>query len=456
MSATGTELAALSARWSPGDRLTALKRILPRADVATALRRTGRDRSFCKCLPAWLVVWVVVGLGLFRGDSHRQAFRRLVPAGRAAPGRPTLCEARARVGPRPLALLCRSAIRLLAAGPAAVPSAFYAGLRLMALDGFVLDVADSPANDRAFGRPGSGRGRSAFPQVRVLSLCEAGTHVLWRSLVKRVGCGECSMAPGLLRHLTPGMLLLWDRGFFKHAHVGQVLDQGAHLLARVKTGLVLVPTRRLADGSYLAKAYRTAHDRKHDRDGLVVRVVDYTLGDPGRPGHGQRHRLLTTLLDAAAHPAATLVELYHVRWEVELAIDELKTHQGGREPLRSRTPAGVIQEVHGLLLAHFAVRSLMAEAAAAAGVPPTRVSFAATLQVLAVRLPQCPRSPAAGRRWRAAVVAEVAAEVLPPRRDRSNPRVVKRKMSKWLKKRPAHAAHPKPTMPFADSIAILR
>ena len=156
----------------------------------------------------------------------------------------------------------------LRADPVVTPGGFHRGLRLMALDGFVVDVPDSPDNDAAFGRPGSWRGKSAFPQVRVLAPCEAATHVFWRWSVKRCAVGKSTMTPGLLRHLTPGMLLVGDRNFFKYAHVKRVVDRGAHLLVRVKTGLVFVPIQPLPDGSYLAKAYRYAVDRKRDRDGI--------------------------------------------------------------------------------------------------------------------------------------------------------------------------------------------
>jgi hypothetical protein len=392
---------------------------------------------------------------------YRWLVRRRAGGGKPAPGRTTLCEARRRVGVRPLAALARRVVSLLA-DPAAPgdAGAFHRGMRLMALDGFTLDLSDSPANDRAFGRPTTGRARGAFPQARVLALCEAGTHVMWRWLVKRYRCGEVTLAPALLRHLRPGMLLLWDRNFLKYAHVRQVLAAGAHLLARVKSDVTLARRgRRLADGSYRARLYRTKWDRDHDRNGIDVRVIRYTLADPRRPGHREEHRLLTTLLDERLDPAKDLVELYHVRWEQELAIDELKTHEMERSVLRSRTPAGVVQEVYGLMLAHYVVRSLMHEAArraAPAPLSPLRLSFTATLKVLRCRLPECPRGRAALRRWWEGLLAEVAEEVLPPRRDRVNPRVVKRKMSNWNKKRPEHRHYPQPKRKFRDSIVLLR
>jgi hypothetical protein len=415
-----------------------------------------------------------VGIGLFCGDCYRQVYRWLVRwgrggGGRVVPPRSTLCEARKRVGVRSLALLARSVVKLLADPAAAAPGgtdagSFHRGMRLMALDGFVLDLPDTPVNRRAFGGPTTRRagtkGDGAFPQARVLALCEAGTHALWRWQIKPYRVGELTMAPGLLRHLRPGMLLLWDRNFLKYAHVKRVLEAGAHLLARVKSDVPLAVLRRLPDGSYLSKIYRSKYDRKRDRDGIDVRVIEYTLHDPNRPGHREEHRLLTTLLDEKLDPAVDLVELYHVRWEQELAIDELKTHErerpGPTAVLRSQTPAGVVQEVYGLMLAHYVVRALMHEAARERRLSPLRLSFTATLKILRCRLPQCPRGRAGQRRWWRDLLAEVGQETLPPRRNRTNPRVIKRAVSKWKTKKPEHRNYPQPTKQFRDSIVLLR
>lgn len=218
----------------------------------------------------------------------------------------------------------------------------------------------------------------------------------------------------------------------------------------------------MADASCLVRIYRCTLDRKHAAagkasagDGIVMRMIEYTLDDPKRPGHKEKHRLLTTLLDASLHPAKTLIELYHVRWEEELAIDELKTHQMERPVLRSQTPAGVVQELYALLLDHFVLRVLMFEAAQKARVAPLAISFVGTLKILRCRIPECPRRRTAQRRWWRNLVAEVAEELLPPRRNRLNPRVIKRKTSKWLKKRPKHRAYPQPDRPFADAIVVI-
>jgi hypothetical protein len=446
--------AAALARWPTAERVRALKRIIPRAKVQAVLRRTGHARRRYLRLPAWFMVWFVIALGLFCRDSYRQVFKWLQPFRRnSTPGRSTFCEARQRLGVAPVLRLAQQVVELQATPQ--TPGAFYQGLRLMALDGFVVDVPDSPANARVFGRPGGGRSPGAFPQARVLALCEVGTHVLWRTLTKPYRRGEVTMAAYLLRFLQGDMLLLWDRNFLSYGLVQRVRRRGARLLARVKNNLVFRPLRRLRDGSYLAKLYPSPRHRDRDEAGVVVRIIEYTLSDPGRPGSGERHRLLTTLLGAARHPAERLVLLYHERWEEELTIDEIKTHQRERPVLRSETPAGVVQEVQGLVLAHYVVRVLMSEAARQNQLPPRRLSFTGALTVLRCRLPECPKSRAGLRRWYEDLLAEIAEEVLPERRDRVNPRVIKRKMSNWRKKRPEHRHYPQPTKKFRQSIVML-
>ena len=443
------------ASWSTQQRLTALKRIISKEQVTVALRRAGRGKSFCPRTCDEFMVWFVVALGFFCPDCYRQIYRWLKPWKKGdVPGRSTLCEARQRVGVKALVLLAKAVVKLLA--EARTPGAFYGDLRLMAVDGFTVDLPDTPANDRAFGRPRNARSPGAFPQAQVLGLVEVGTHVFWRWLVKGCHIDETLMVPPVLKYLTREMLLLWDRGFASFELVRQVVGQGAHLLARWKSNRILTPIRRLTDGSYLACIYASDSDRKAQRDGILVRIIEYTLEDPTRAGHREKHRMLTTLLDEKLHPAQTLVELYHVRWEEELAIDELKTHEMERPTLRSQTPAGVVQELYGLLLAHYVLRTLMFQAAAQAKVSPLRMSFTGTLKILRCRLPECPQSPKGRDSWWQRLLEEIAEEQIPPRRNRINPRVIKRQQSKWPKKRPCHRQTPQPTRPFRDSVVIIR
>ncbi len=280
--------------------------------------------------------------------------------------------------------------------------------------------------------------------------------MIWRWLAKPVGHGEQPMADHLLRWLDDQMLLLWDQGFHSYARVRAVVDRGANLLGRARPGLRFDPVQTLPDGSYLADVYPYPAARRHGTGAIRIRVIDHTLDDPARPGHGEPHRLLTTLTDPARHPAQDLVELYHARWEEEIAIDEVKTHQLQRPTLRSQTPAGVVQELAAVMIAHYVVRRLMLDAAVARGVEPTRISFQATIDLIQIRLPTCPAEPRAVGRWWAQLVAEVGEELLPPSRNRVNPRVIKRKMSKWPKKRRRHFNYPQPKKKFRDSIVVGR
>ena len=442
------------ASWPARERIRALKRIIPRRKVEGVLQNCALADRGCRRVPGWFAVWFVVALGLFGRDSYRQVFRWLSPhRRRGTPGRSTLCEVRRRVGAGVLRRLYEGVVKLL--GKPETPGAFYRGLRLMAIDGFVLDLPDTEQNERAFGRPGGGRAPGAFPQARVLSLCETGSHVLWRSLIKPIRRGEIPMARHLLRFLTSNMLLLWDRNFFSYDTVEKVIAQEAHLLARIKKNLVFQPIRHLSDGSYLAKLYRSAKDRRQDTGGILVRIIEYTFDDPNRTGSGEKHRLLTTLLDENEHPAETLIALYHERWEEELAIDEFKTHQRERSVLRSQTPSGVVQEIYGLLLGHYLIRVLIDQAAAKRQIDPDRISFTSTLKILRCRLPECPRSERGQRRWHRDLIEEIAEEIIEPRRNRINPRVIKKKMSKWAKKRCRHRHYPQPSKEFRQAIVML-
>ena len=441
--------------WSTTERVRALKRIVPRRAIAKALRESATRHRYCRRLPRWFMVWFVIALGLFCRDSYRQIFRWLRKFGiDGTPGRSTFCVARQSVGVAPVRRLADEIIQLQAKPD--TPYAFYAGLRLMAIDGFVVDLADTSENERAFGRPGGGRSPGAFPQARVVSLCEAGTHVLWRSSIKPHWRGEPPMARYLVRFLEENMLLLWDRGFLSYALLAAVRARKAHVLARVKKDFIFTPIRRLCDGSFLAKIYPSARHRERDRDGIVVRIIEYTFDDPGRPGQGEKHRLLTTLLNARQHRAKRLIVLYHSRWEEEITIDEIKTHQRERPVLRSQTPTGAVQEIYGLLLAHFIIRKLMFEAARLEDCAPRELSFVDTLKILRCRLPEAPRSEPLLSRWYHSLLLEVSKERLEPRRDRVNPRVIKRKLSYWPKKRPKHRKYTQPTKPFHRSIVMLK
>ncbi len=448
------------------DRLLLLEQVIGPDQVRQALEETACfDTRRCR-LTREVIFWVVLAMGILTELPIRQVFkyaRRLQP-GETTPHRSSLCLARQRLGLAPVRRLFERRVRLLATPQ--TPGAFYRDWRLMAIDGTVYNVPDSLANAAAFGRPTGSRGDGAFPQVRKLSLVEIGTHVEVAFVAKGIkatdSC-EQRLAPGLFRHLRPDMLLLWDRGFFSYLLWKQLVTTGCQLLARVSSRLVLRPVQYLADGSYLAKIYPCESERNKDRQGLVVRVIRYTLNDPQRVGHGVAHVLLTTLVDAARHPARELVLLYHERWEIELVYDEQKTHQNPwrvtkSADLRSQTPLGVLQELYALSLGHFVVRSVMAEAASTQGLDPDRLSFVGCLQILRCRLPECPAPDSqAFAVWYAVLLWEISCERTDDtvRRNRINPRVVKVKMSKFRKKRPEHRPVPPLQQTFAESVVML-
>lgn len=444
------------------DRLAGLEQVIRPEVVRQALVATGRVSTRAGVLTYEVILWVVLAMGLLTDLPIRQVFKhaRRLRVGETSPARSTLCMARRRLGVAPLRHLFAEVARPLARPD--TPGAFHCGLRLMGLDGTVLDVPDSAANAAAFGRPTAGpRGDGAFPQVRKLSLVELGTHVEVALVIKPYRCGERAMVAALLRHLTTDMLLLLDQGFFSYELWRELDRRGVKVLARVNDQMVLRPIRNLADGSYLAKVYKSHYHRQKDRDGITVRVIRYTLDDPQRVGHGKAHVLITSLLDEGLNPAEELIILYHERWEQELVFDEQKTHQDPRRAtksahLRSETPAGVIQEIYALSLGHFVIRSLMFEAAATAGLDPDVLSFTGCFQILKCRLPECDgKTASAFQAWYRGVLWEMVQERIEPRRNRINPRVIKRKMSKWKKKRPEHRHLPPLKKTFAETVVML-
>jgi hypothetical protein len=444
------------------DRLAGLEQVISNESVQQALFATGRVGQRACMLTYEVMLWVVLAMGVFTDLPIRQVFKyaRRLRIGEESPHRSSLCVARQRLGVAPVRHLFQTTVRPLAQSD--TPGAFYRGLRLVAIDGVVYNTPDTEANDKAFGRPSGGdRGMGAFPQVRKVSLVEVGTHVELAFVLKRLACGETTAMEGLWKYFPVGSLLLEDRGFFSYKQWKRALSEDVAVLARVKNGLVLKPIRNLRDGSYLAKIYPSSYDRQKDRYGIVVRVIRYKLDDPQRVGHEEEHVLMTTLLDEQLYPASELILLYHERWEEEITFDEQKTHQDPRRAtkpahLRSETPAGVVQEMYALSLAHFVIRALMFQAAEGIRLDTDRLSFTGCFQILKCRLPECDtRTPQTFQAWYDALIWEMQQEKTEPRRNRINPRVIKQKMSKWKKKRPEHRPAPKLTKTFADTVVMI-
>jgi hypothetical protein len=443
--------------------LAALGQTLAAERIAPVLAAFGLHTQRERKLPLSLVVVLIVAMRLFADSAIEDVLVKLLqgpsflrPDGiELAASKGAISQRRQPVGVRPLVALCRTVCQPLATRQTS--GAFLFGLRLMALDGTVEDVADTPANAAYFGYHNSRRGHSAFPQVDVLYLCESGTHAIcdvgfWPHR------GQAGLdARRLLRSVGPDMLLMADAGLQSYDLCAGCVQHGAHFLNRVSGRLKLLPIQRLPDGSYLAEL-RPSDYRRHKRgDHRLVRVIEYQLEDPGRAGHGQRRRLITSLLDNDQAPAQALACAYHERWEVELTIDEVDTHQRcPRHPLRSRTPLGVLQELYGLVLAHYAIRAVMHAAALRAGCDPDRLSFTKTL-----RLWRCAifEAQIVAREqfelWYGRLLERIGRMRLPVRDNRCNPRVVRRKMSNFDLKRDKHRHVLQPTQSFAEAVVIL-
>ena len=372
--------------------LGVITKTFPLTTVHSVLAASGKASLRERDLPAHVVMYYVIALALFMQASYREVLRCLLEGLQwlrdpATPlkvaGKSGISQARTRLGWEAVRQLHDTVVR-----PIAVPAtkgAWYRQWRLVSLDGSTLDVADEAANDAAFGRPGSGRGSSAYPQIRFVALVENGTHVLFASQMSGCTTGETTLAREVLTGLQLGMLCLADRQFFGFALWQQARGTGADLLWRIKKNVRLPCDQRLPDGSYLSHLYACEHDRRRKVNGVPVRVIEYRL--EGVAGAEPLYRLVTTILDPDQAPAAELAALYHERWEIETALDELKTHlRGSHIVLRSKTPDLVRQEFYGLILAHFAIRGLMHEAALQADEDPDRLSFLHAVRVVRRKL----------------------------------------------------------------------
>ena len=370
--------------------LGVLTRVFPPDLVDRVVSDAGRREIRHRLLPARVVVYYVLALALFSQASYEEVMRNLVEGlswmtgwshAWNVPDKAALFRARRRLGPEVLQALFEAVAGPLAT--AGTRGAFYRGWRLMAIDGTCVDVADTEDNDGAFGRPATGRGSGvgAFPQVRMVGVAECGTHALIDVALGPLADGERALAAQVLRTLRPGMLVAADRGFFSFDLWRQSMQTGADLLWRVMSNQSLAVEQPLEDGSYLSRVYEIANFKRRGA-GVVVRVIPYSIDDPGRPQAEPSYRLITTVLDPALAPAAELAALYEQRWEFETLLDELKTHQrGSRVVLRSKLPEGVRQELYGYLCVHFAIRWLMHSVALGVDADPDRMSFTRALRV---------------------------------------------------------------------------
>jgi hypothetical protein len=351
-------------------------------------------------LPHEVLVYFVMAMCLYGAVAYEEVLRLVIEGLRelwgdagvaqASVSKGAISQARHQVGASPLRQLYEEQVQPV--GVPDAPGGWYRGHRLMAIDGSSLDMPDETGNVEHFGYPGVSRGEAAFPKLRFVAAVECGTHVLCYAQQGPFAQSEIALAGAVLPRLNASMLLMADRGFFSYTLWQDACKTGAKLLFRGRRDLLLPSEEVLADGSYLSTLYPSQKERRLRRQGTTVRVVEYALD--GIPDPEPSYRLITNWLDPVAAPAAELAALYHQRWTIEQAFDELKVHLPERRIiLRSKTPDLVEQEFYALLLAHAAIRRLMAQAAAQTKQGAHDLSFVHAVRVLQRRLPSAGAIP---------------------------------------------------------------
>lgn len=388
------EFSLIAPEIKPGVLLSAIETAIASQTIDQAIELTHSQAQRQRRLPTHIVVALVIAMHFWSEESLVDVLKNLVEGMSSqwirlsqrwkVPSKSSISEARQRVGPQVMSRLFSLVARPLASPQ--TPGAFLGGLRLMSIDGTLLDVPDSESNARVFGYPGSRPGtRAAFPKARLVVLVESGTHLITNALLCPYRMGERVRALRLLAAVEEGMLVMWDRGLHSFKMVHATLNRQAHFLGRVPANVKFEVLESLPDGSYMSWI---APDRKSKQRGATrirVRVIEYTIEEETAQ---QTYRLITDLVDIALFPALFLAQEYHQRWEVENTLDELKTHLNGRKTLiRSQHPREVVQELYGWLLAHWAVRYFMVQAAQSAGLSPLGLGFTGTLRVLRRAIP---------------------------------------------------------------------
>lgn len=382
---------------SQGSRITdyisigVITKTFPIEKVNEILEKTGKRSLRQRDLPAHVVIYYILALTLFMQVSYREVLRCLLegiewlsaPGTRVkVTGKSGISQARTRLGSDPVKELHDAVVKPIAGKD--TKGAWYRRWRLVTLDGSTMDTADNQENEAAFGRPGTSRGQSGYPQIRFASLVENGTHVLFGTQFGGCRTPEATLAREVIPHLETGMLCLADRYFFGFELWQKARGTGADLLWRVRKNVALPCLKRLPDGSYLSRIYAYRQKHRTVTNGIDVRVIEYVLEGSGSK---EIYRLITTILDPEAAPAQELAALYCERWEIETALDELKTHlRGSRIQLRSKTPDLVRQEFYSLMMTHFAIRGLMHEAAIKGDIDPDKLSFVHAVRVVRRKL----------------------------------------------------------------------
>jgi len=401
-------MARTVARLTEGSRITdyislgVVAKNFPRNMVEKILSQTGRKSDRQRDLPAHVVVYYIIALALYMQTSYREVLRCLLEGVQwlrseeiepKVATRSSISQARIRLGWEPLQQLHDEVVRPIATEN--TQGAWFRHWRLVSIDGSTLDVPDEAANREAFPKQESSRGEVAFPQVRFVGLVENGTHVIFGSRLAARDVSEVKVAEEVLPMLKPDMLCLADRGFMGYKLWTLAKSTGADLVWRVRKDFLFPREKELPDGSFLSTFYPSPLDRRLNRNGMPIRIIEYTL--EGIPDAEPSYRLATTIMDFEQAPAKELAALYPERWEIESAFDELKTHLRGRQiTLRSKTPDLIRQEFYGLMMAHFAIRGLMHEAALKEDVDPDRLSFIHAIRVVRRKMTLAASLPPSG------------------------------------------------------------
>lgn len=443
-------------------RLESLERAVPLSAVTEILSAHDRHEERTRKLRMEQIVYLVIAMNLFSGEGISSVLERLqhtwhwffAPDTDKTAGDAAIFYRRAQLGVEPMADLFHTVCRPLATPQ--TQGAFLWGLRKMALDSKCFNLADAPPLAEHFGRPGSGRGQGAFPQARLVTLEEIGTRAMVNASIWPVHTDERMAAELLLASVNAEMLLFTDSGFYSFAMITAILARGAQVIARMPAGVKPQFVRRLRDGSLLVRIAPAGHHPHKEGEGLLVRLVTYTFKDPSNPGNGKTYRLATTLLNEDRFPANQIAQAYHERWDIEEGYDEIETHLlHGSAPLRSQTVMGVTQELYGLLIAHYAVRAAIHEAAVKADIDPDQISFTKTVTLVqeAIRDFQlaapCLHEPMWNR-----LLTEIAKNRVQKRAPRFYPRVVKRKMSNFPLKKNSRKGYAK-CLPYDKAITLI-
>jgi len=457
-----------------------LEHFYPRQRIERLVETYCSQPTRVRKLTLVLVVWVLICWHLYLRHSLGAVFLKLSSAERwlgedepeSPPTRAAWTYRRKQLGVRLLRTLFAESCVPLANED--TPGAFAFGLRLMAIDGTLEDVNDTP-NAQYFGRISDGKTSSPYPQLRCIYLVEAGTHAIVKVIVAPCKASEQCLARGVLPAITPGMLVLVDRGFISGALLEAIRARGAQVLGRLPQGIFTRKEQVLSDGSYLTTL--SPKNCQGLSAPLRVRIIEYHIQPevaqqleqvtPSRmhshsgstnPQMRQVHRLITTLLSPEEAPAQALCLCYHERWEVEETIDETRNQQRvSQQPLRSRSPKLILQEFYAMLLAHYAVRCLMVQAAQTAGLDPDRISFTGAIQVLGQAILQSSfYSPELTMRALKRMCADLACpgHLVASRRLRFNCRVVKHICTRFRRKRPEHHNLTFKHTSFADILLI--